>query len=85
MIKNTLAILFITLIYGNILNAEETTWVNYTTPKQLLEEGYKVMGVTQDPGFTVYHFILEENIVSCKFELEQNGGLTECYNISKNQ
>ena len=84
MLNKFLAILFLSFFSLSPSYSQTNNWISFLSPKQLLEQGYSLASITFSiENNAVYHFVYNENIVSCVFILETDGGLVECYNISK--
>tara|TARA_B100001063_G_C16400753_1_gene374754 strand:- start:95 stop:355 length:261 start_codon:yes stop_codon:yes gene_type:complete len=83
MLNKFLAILFLSFFFLCPSYSQNNNWVSFLSPQQLLEQGYSLHSITLSEGKNViYHFVLNENIASCVFTLEKDGGLVECYNIA---
>ena len=83
MLNKFLAILFLSFFFLCPSYSQTNNWISFLSPKQLLEQGYSLHSITfAEDKNAVYHFVLNENIVSCVYALETDGGLVECYNIA---
>ena len=86
MLSKFLAILFLSFFFLCPSYSETNNWVSPLTPKELLADGYSYGGsIKLKDNLVIYNFKLNENIVSCVFILESNGGLIDCFNIASSR
>jgi len=86
MLNKFLAILFLSFLFLCPSYSETNNWISPLTPKELLADGYSLASsyLLKD-NLVIYNFQFNENIVSCVFILESNGGLIDCYNIANSR